>query len=69
MDDSYNSRAGADEYIKFINSEDGLIEQKVLWDAISARLNNENTPILDAACGQGWLTAKLIKKFGPGLRM
>jgi SAM-dependent methyltransferase len=71
--DSYNSQAGADEYIQFINSEDGLIEQTVLWDAISARLNRgslpdeilmKSGPHLDAACGQGWLTAKLAEKFG-----
>lgn len=64
MDESYNSRGGAEEYIKFINSEDGLIEQVVLWDAISARLNEQGAPVLDAACGQGWLTAKLAEKFG-----
>ncbi len=65
MKDSYNGSAGAEEYINFINSEDGLIEQKFLWDVISSRLSAEDGKnILDAACGQGWLTAKLAGKFG-----
>ncbi len=64
MADSYNSREGADEYIRFINSQDGLIEQAVLWEAVSARLGEAGGPVLDAACGQGWLTAKLATKCG-----
>ncbi len=65
MNDSYNGLEGAEEYINFINSEDGLIEQKFLWNVISSRLSAEDGKnLLDAACGQGWLTAKLAEKFG-----
>src|SRR5580692_508620 len=63
-EDSYNSLKGADEYINFIESENGQIEQRVLWGAISARLNShDGENILDAGCGQGWLTGKLAEKF------
>ena len=61
---SYNSTEGAKQYLAFINSEDGLIEQKVLLDAISPRLDaNNGQTILDAGCGQGWLAGKLSEKY------
>jgi ubiquinone/menaquinone biosynthesis C-methylase UbiE len=63
--ESYNSSSGAQEYINFINSENGLIEQEVLYKAVSARLNQKDPHgILDCCCGTGWLTAMLAKNFG-----
>jgi SAM-dependent methyltransferase len=61
--DSYNSQQGADEYIQFMASENGQIEQQILFPAIAERLGNGHLNALDAACGQGWLTEKLAEKY------
>ena len=61
--DSYNSQTGAEEYIKFINSQDGEIEKAVLYKAVRARLNGGQARLLDAGCGTGWLAGKLAEEF------
>ncbi len=61
--ESYNSKQGAEEYIKFINSENGQIEQEVLHKAVRKRLTGNEQNLLDAACGPGWLSGKLADEF------
>lgn len=62
--DSYNTPEGAKSYLKFLNSEDGLLLQNTLYQACRDRLTeNKEQIILDAACGPGWLTAKLSKEY------
>lgn len=62
--DSYNAPEGANNYLKFLGSEDGQYFQKVLYQAFRRRVGEDkNQNILDAACGPGWLTAKLATEF------
>lgn len=61
---SYNSPKGAQQYIDFINSDSGKIEQEILPPYILKALGSETgQAILDAGCGTGWLTAVLAKKY------
>jgi ubiquinone/menaquinone biosynthesis C-methylase UbiE len=62
--DSYNAPEGAENYLKFLDSEDGLYFQTILYKAFRSRLSeNTEQSILDVACGPGWLTAKLAKEY------
>jgi SAM-dependent methyltransferase len=62
--DSYNSKAGARQYIDFMNSDSGRYQQEILPRYILPLLDaNEGSAILDAGCGTGWLTEVLGKKY------
>ncbi len=77
---SYQDSNVAKQYLEFTNSENGKIQQEVIWDVIektlqgfmttSERSNDpaENLPlsVLDAGCGGGWLSAKLSETLGTG---
>lgn len=62
--DSYNDPKGAQSYIEFLDTEDGKTFQDTIYGAVRDRLNqNHDQNILDAACGPGWLTARLANEF------
>lgn len=62
--DSYNQQDGVDNYLKFLASSDGGVFKEVLYEAVRGRLPDKpEQTILDAACGPGWLTAKLAAEF------
>jgi SAM-dependent methyltransferase len=63
MPNAYDNQASADAFAEFIESEDGKIQRQVLYDNIVPYLANPQARILDAACGQGWLAAKLSDQF------
>jgi len=54
-----------DPYAQFSASKDGQIQHRLVWDALSPHLTtlSPNSKILDAGCGDGWLTAKLSEQF------
>jgi ubiquinone/menaquinone biosynthesis C-methylase UbiE len=61
---SYQDSNIARDYIAFTNSENGQIQQDVLYLAILKYLDpNLDKDLLDAACGGGWLAGKLIEEF------
>lgn len=61
---SYNGPAGAQSYLTFLGTEDGQFFQDVIYGAIRDRLSSDtDQKILDAACGPGWLTARLANGF------
>jgi ubiquinone/menaquinone biosynthesis C-methylase UbiE len=61
--DSYNQE-GAQKFIEFLNSDSGQTHQGVLYKAFRGALGDDKTQkILDAACGPGWLSAKLQPEF------
>lgn len=60
----YNDKQTTAEYLHFLKSENGQIQQAVLYKAIETKLNdNKDVSILDAACGSGWLTQRLSEKY------
>lgn len=62
--DSYDAPEGAENYIKFLESEDGQFFRQILFETFRSRLGEDkNQKILDAACGPGWLTEKISKEF------
>ena len=62
--DSYDNQEGAENYLKFLASEDGQFFQEILFKTFLGRLGqNKDQKILDVACGPGWLTAKLQQEF------
>jgi ubiquinone/menaquinone biosynthesis C-methylase UbiE len=62
--DSYDNPEGAQHFLNFLASEDGVTFQKVLYDAFKERLgDNRQQRILDAACGPGWLSYELSKEY------
>jgi len=69
--DSYNSRmpnaydnpATAEAFERFLASPDGQIQQDILYENLLFFLPNPSVRILDAACGQGWLSGKLGHQF------
>lgn len=63
MPNAYDSEAAAAAFDKFLASEDGQIQQEVLWKNIEPYLGKSEGRILDAGCGQGWLSAKLIELY------
>ena len=63
MSSSYQTLKGVQSYLKFINSEDGLIFKDILSKAILSRLTNQNKlSVLDAGCGNGWLSQIISTK-------
>jgi ubiquinone/menaquinone biosynthesis C-methylase UbiE len=61
---SYQNPATGQKYLEYLNSPDGLFQQKLLGDAILKHLPEDRSlRILDAACGSGWFTFELSKKF------
>lgn len=62
--DSYDNQIGAEKFIQFLNTDSGQTHQDVLYTAFRNALGNDkNQKILDAACGPGWLSAKLKPEF------
>lgn len=62
--ESYENPEGAQSYLTFLNSEDGQFFQQVLFESFRERLQeNKDQKILDAACGPGWLSARLAEDF------
>jgi SAM-dependent methyltransferase len=60
----YNSKHSAKEYLEFLNSENGKLQQEFLWSAIRNHLPvDTDAHILDAACGSGWLAEKMHATF------
>jgi ubiquinone/menaquinone biosynthesis C-methylase UbiE len=57
----YQDNHIAKEYLKFINSADGQFQQQSIWEAFSSLLPSPGQKVLDAACGNGWLSDKLFK--------
>ncbi len=54
----------AQKYLDYLESTDGQMQRKILGDAILTTLPNIRTVrVLDAACGSGWLTYELTKRF------
>jgi len=61
---TYQDEFTALKYLDFLNSYNGKLQQKYLFDAISRSLpNNKDAKILDAGCGPGWLGGELKKHF------
>ncbi len=52
-------------YADFSQSEDGLIQHQLIWDALSPYLTGlpANSKFLDAGCGDGWLSGELARQF------
>jgi len=52
-------------YADFSQSEDGQIQHRLIWDALSPYLTGlaANSKILDAGCGDGWLSGELARQF------
>lgn len=64
MNDSYQDGQAAQKYLKFLESKNGKIQQSVLIDALlNALPQNRQQKILDACCGSGWLTSRLLQDF------
>ncbi len=62
--DSYNDPKAAQSYIEFLDTEDGKTFQDAIYGAVRDRLSQgHDQKILDAACGPGWLTARLANEF------
>jgi len=64
MINAYQETGTAIKYLDFLNSQNGQIQQNVLYEAILPHLpKNPTTKILDAGCGPGWLAGRLQKHF------
>ncbi len=64
MNNPYNNSQTAQNYLDFLNSEDGQIQQEILSSSILNKIDdNPALSILDAGCGSGWLTNLLSKKY------
>ena len=48
-------------YLQYLDSPQGQIQQKMLAEAIIAKLPNAPQDILDLGCGSGWLAGALTK--------
>ena len=60
MNNTYQDSKTAQNYLNFLTSTNGQLQQNFLWESIKKYLpEQKNTKILDAACGSGWLTSKL----------
>lgn len=56
----YQNKKNATDYIAFLNSPDGQFQQDILFRKIHERIEFAKPKnILDAACGNGWLTSRL----------
>lgn len=64
MVNPYQDSQAALKYLDFLNSPNGQIQQRVLFNALRAVLpNNPDLKILDAGCGSGWLAGRLKEYF------
>ncbi len=60
MENSYQNETIATEYIKFSQSEDAKIQQQTILESLLPYVTKANDqPILDLACGTGWLAGKI----------
>lgn len=60
MDHSYNTDIIAKSYQDFLESEDGKIFREVIGNAFLSKISTtQSLKILDAGCGDGWLTTSL----------
>ncbi len=60
MSNTYQDSKTAQNYLNFLTSKNGQLQQNFLWESIKKYLpEQKNAKILDAACGSGWLTSKL----------
>lgn len=59
----YSSLSSATDYLKFLNSRNGQLQQKFLSEAILEVLSTDaKQRVLDAACGSGWLSKILAEQ-------
>ncbi len=64
MDYSYQDSKAGQEYGEFSDSPDGQMQHRLIFDSIKPTLpKNPASVILDAGCGDGWLTAKLFNNY------
>ncbi len=59
---NYKDPEVAQNYTAFSDSENGLIQQEIIADAIQPHLP-ESGLVLDVACGNGWLAALLADRY------
>ncbi len=59
---NYQDPEVAQDYTAFSDSENGLIQQEIIADALQPHLP-ESGLVLDVACGNGWLAALLADKY------
>ncbi len=58
--ESYDNPEGAQNYLDFLESEDGQFFRQILFESFHSRLGeNKDQKILDAACGPGWLSDQI----------
>lgn len=52
-------------YAQFSESKNGAIQHRMIWNALFPLLETlpQESKVLDAGCGDGWLAAKLTDKF------
>jgi SAM-dependent methyltransferase len=64
MGNTYQDQKTAADYLAFLASANGKIQQQILFNAIAAALPPAaETVILDAGCGPGWLAGKLKSRY------
>jgi ubiquinone/menaquinone biosynthesis C-methylase UbiE len=62
--ESYDNAQGAQNYLDFLDSDDGQFFRKILFEAFANRLGeNKQQKILDVACGPGWLANEVQKSY------
>lgn len=63
--DSYNTEQGSNKFMNFLQSKSGKTQQEVIFKAVQTSLANQaqSAAILDAACGTGWMSARLKPNF------
>jgi ubiquinone/menaquinone biosynthesis C-methylase UbiE len=60
----YQNPKTAQKYLDYLESPDGQTQREILSAAIFEQLQNSRSlRVLDAACGTGWLTVELAKRF------
>lgn len=60
MNQGYQAKNEIRSYLKFLDSNNGRLQQKFLYQALTPLLpQRPKAAILDAACGPGWLLAAL----------
>lgn len=64
MENAYNNPISAIKYLEFLGSNNGIIQQNILYKSILEQLPKDmHAYILDAGCGSGWLSGKLKEKY------
>lgn len=63
MGNPYQNPDSAKKYSEYLNSPQGQIYREIMASAIKPRLPGRDALILDAACGNGWLTAALSQTY------